>query len=78
MDPVSAIGLACSIVDAFKDIYLIGRFVYRKIDSAVRHKAEVQTITEDFYLELLKLQSFGRWFEKSKGLITDDEDLDRV
>ncbi|KAI9663737.1 MAG: hypothetical protein M1821_007227 [Bathelium mastoideum] len=77
MDPVSAIGLACNVVDAIKDIYLVGKFVYRKIDSAMHHKEEAQAITEDFYLELLKLQSFGRWFEKSKGMITDDEELDR-
>ena len=60
MDPASALALACNIVDALKDVYLVGRFVYRKIDSAMHHKEEKQVIMEDFYLKLLKLQSFGR------------------
>jgi hypothetical protein len=78
VEPITAVGLACNIVNAFKDVYALGKAIYKFADSVAHHEAERKESTEEWYLALLKLQSFGRWFERSKGLITDDPDLDAV
>lgn len=62
VDPISTFSLAVSIIDAFKETYLLGKYVYRTVHSAMNHKAERQEIENDFHFELLKLQTFGRWF----------------
>lgn len=77
-DPISTLSLAVSIIDAFKETYLLGKYVYRTVHSAMNHKAERQEIENDFHFELLKLQTFGRWFQKAHGIITNDAELDQV
>lgn len=78
MDPVTAIGLTAAILDIFKDTYLVGKWIHATVRSAINHDAEKTEVAEEFYFELLKLQSFGRWFEKSRETIMNDSELDRV
>lgn len=71
VDPINTVSLAISVVDAFKETYLLGRYVYRTVHSAMNHKAEREELENDSHLELLKLQIFGRWFKHS-GVIAND------
>ena len=75
---MAELGLAISIIDAFKETYLIGKFIYKSVQSAIDEKSERQEIEDNLHFELLKLQSFGRWFQKTRGSITDDSEIDKV
>ena len=78
MDPVSAVGLASNIVGLAKELWTLGVFIYKKIEAAKESAASKKRLSEDFYIELLKVESFKSWFVKSQGLITNDSDLDKV
>lgn len=78
MDPCSAASLALAIGAACKDVCTIGKFIYKKIQSAAHHEEEKKSMAEDFYLEFLKLESFEVWFDRSRGMITADSDLNEV
>ena len=78
MDPASAIGLAAAVIDIFKDTFLVGKWVYKTINSGLNHEIESKEVADDFHYELLLLQSFGRWFQKRKGTFTHEADLDKV
>ena len=78
MDPATAIGLATAVIDIFKDTYLVSKWVYKTINSGRNYESERKEVADDFHYELLLLQSFGRWFQKRKGTIIYDHELDKV
>lgn len=74
----TALGIANNVTAAAKDVWAVGKFIYQKVESAVNHKKMREKLSQDFYIEWLKLSSFKTWFEKSEGMITSDVDLDTV
>ena len=77
MDPVSAIGLATTVVTTFREVYVIGRFIYNTIDHVKKAQSEREDLQVEFMNEILYLESFGRLY-LSKGGIMGDAELDKV
>lgn len=77
-DPISSFHLAISIIDAFKETYLVGKYIYVTIQSAIHEKQEREEVEHAFRVELLRLQTFGRWFCKHRGVIAHDSELDHA
>lgn len=74
MDPLS---LTLGLVTAFKEVYLISKFIYHTMASARHSDTERESLRKEFRLEFLYVQSFGRYFLKGKGIL-DDAELDPV
>ncbi|KAJ5712746.1 hypothetical protein N7493_009214 [Penicillium malachiteum] len=74
MDPLTALTLVSTVLDISKDIYSLGRWIYDTASSAKHHDEERKVMIDKFYSELLKLQSFGRLFEKSRQDIKNEEE----
>lgn len=75
MDPIS---FALSVVTAYKEVYLVARFVYTTIRSTKEHQEEVRDLLSKYYREFLFLRTFGRIFVQRKGRVVQDPDLDAV
>lgn len=76
-DPFSiAVGVA-GLYTAFKEMYLLGKCVYRACESARASDEERRKLRRDFRLQLVYIQSFGQYYLKNKK-IADDIGLDTV
>jgi hypothetical protein len=73
-DPVS---LTLALITAFKEVYLLSRCIYRACESAKASEEERAKLRQDLRFELIYIQSFGRYYLKSKS-IADDDRLDKV
>lgn len=67
------LGLAC--FTAFKEVYLLGKFVHKTIQSAQNSVRERDDLCKEFRHEMLWLQSFGRVYIQNNGVM-DDQGLD--
>ncbi|KAL8818475.1 MAG: hypothetical protein Q9191_007935 [Dirinaria sp. TL-2023a] len=74
-DPISAIGLAATVCTTFREVYVIGRFIYNTIEHVKKGDTEREDLQVEFMNEMLYLESFGRIY-LSKGGIMSDEGLD--
>ena len=77
MDPVSAIGLVTAVSSTFREVYVIGRFIYNTIDHVKKSDIEREDLQVEFMNEMLYLESFGRIYLSKDGLMCDAE-LDQV
>lgn len=75
MDPLS---LSLSIITLFQETYLLVRFVYKTVNSAKEADEQREEIASSMRGELLMLESFGRWFTRAGGVVTDDSMLNEV
>jgi hypothetical protein len=76
-DPFSiAVGVA-GLYTAFKEMYLLGKCVYRACESARASDEERRKLRHDFRFQLVYAQSFGQYYLKNKK-IADDIGLDTV
>ena len=75
MDPFS---LSVGIITIFQETYLLVRFVYKTVNSAKEADEQREEISSSMRWELLMLESFGRWFTRASGVMTDDSVLDEV
>ncbi|OJD33663.1 het-s domain protein [Diplodia corticola] len=70
MDPLS---ITVSTVSLFKEVLLVSRFIYRKMESAKDAQSEKDDLCAQFELEVLFLQSLGHVFQ---GGITKNQAID--
>lgn len=70
-DPISVAGLALAVVATLKDVYLVGRFIYRTIDSANHRDGERAELKEEFEYEILFLEDFGKLYFSKGGFIDE-------
>ncbi|KAF3917108.1 hypothetical protein ABW20_dc0105087 [Dactylellina cionopaga] len=70
MEPVS---LTLAVVAAFKDVYLVGKFIHKTACSVKSYFGEQDILHAKFKLELLHLRSFGRLLTRNDGNVIDDE-----
>lgn len=75
MDPLS---LSLGIITLFQETYLLVNYVYKIVNSAKDSDEEREDIASSMRWELLMLESFGRWFTRANGVVTDDIMLDEV
>jgi hypothetical protein len=68
MDGVS---LGLSVLTTFKELYLISKFIHRTFSSVKNSKAEREDLEEEFYHEVLYLQSFGQLIVTNDGLLME-------
>lgn len=72
MDPLS---LTLSLITAFKEVYLVSKFIYHTMASARHSDTERESLRKEFRFEFLFVQSFGQYFLKGKGLVNNaDQD----
>ena len=74
MEPIS---LSLSVLTAFKEAYLLSKFVYNTLALVNNHKMEQQDLQFDFYHEFENTRSFGRLFLQRQGQ-AKDVDLNAV
>ncbi|KAI3401786.1 hypothetical protein diail_8164 [Diaporthe ilicicola] len=74
MEPVSAV---LTVAEAFKEVYLLARFVYKTARSAAQYKEEENSLVSEFEIELLHFRSFWRVFTRADGNLIDDDALNR-
>jgi len=74
-EPVST---ALTVIAAFKEAYLISRFVYKTAKSSVHLSEEKKLIVSDFKGEVLYLKSFWVVFDFYDGKIVPDANLNEV
>lgn len=77
MDPVTAISLAATVASTFREVYVVARFIYRTIDHVKKSESEQEDLQVEFMSEILYLDSFGRLYLTSGGIMGDAE-LDKV
>lgn len=75
MEPVSTV---VTVVEAFKEVYLLARFVYKTAQSASHFKEEERSLLEEFEGELLHLRSFWVIFTRADGKLIEDNILNQV
>ena len=75
MDPLS---ISVAIITLFQETYLLISYVYKTVDSASDSDSEREDVVASMRWELLMLESFGRWFTRANGTVTDDSMLDEV
>lgn len=75
MEPLSG-GLA--VVGAFKEVYLLAKFVYKTIHSASHYQDEEKSLVREFKIEVLHLRSFWIVFTKADGKLIEDDPLNQV
>ena len=75
MEPVSTI---LTVAEAFKEAYLLARFVYKTARSTAQHHEEEKILVAEFKYELLQLRNFWTLFTRTDGNLIDDDDLNRV
>ena len=77
MDPVTAISLASTVASTFREVYVVARFIYRTIDHVKKSESEQKDLQLEFMHEIYFLDSFGRLYLTSSGIMGDAE-LDEV
>lgn len=75
MEPVSTV---LTVVEAFKEVYLLAKFVYKTAQSASHFKEEEKALFDEFEGELLSLESFWAIFVKADGSLIEDDVLNPV
>ncbi|CAD6585368.1 MAG: hypothetical protein ASARMPREDX12_001977 [Alectoria sarmentosa] len=73
MDPVTAISLAATVASTFREVYVVARFIYRTIDHVKKSESEQEDLQVEFMSEILYLDSFGRLYLTSGGIMGDAE-----
>jgi hypothetical protein len=69
-EPVS---LAFACVEAFKEVFLLSRAVYRILKSSKQEATERRDLQAEFYHELLFLRDFGNRFLRAPNSLGRDE-----
>lgn len=77
MDPATAISLAATVVSTFREVYVVARFIYRTIDHVKKSDSEQKDLQLEFMHEIYLLDSFGRLYLTSGGIMGNVE-LDQV
>ena len=77
MDPVTAISLIATVASTFREVYVVARFIYRTIDHVKKSESEQKDLQLEFMQEIYFLESFGRLYLTSDGLMGNAE-LDQV
>lgn len=77
MDPVTAISLAATVASTFREVYVVARFIYRTIDHVKKSESEQKDLQLEFMHEIYFLDSFGRLYLTSGGIMGNAE-LDQV
>lgn len=67
-----------TVVGAFKEVYLLAKFVYKTIHSAAHYQEEEKSLVREFKIELLHLRSFWIVFTKADGKLIEDDPLNEV
>lgn len=75
MDPFS---LIVGIGTLIQETYLLVNYVYKTVNLAKDSDKEREDVAASMRWELLMLESFGRWFVKANGVLTNDPMLDQV
>lgn len=75
MEPVSTV---IAVVEAFKEVYLLAKFVYETAQSASHFQEEEKSLVAEFEIELLHLRSFWTIFTKADGSLIEDNILNQV
>jgi hypothetical protein len=70
-------GLSLAVLTAYKEVYLIAKFIYSTAASARNSESERRDLSVEFKYELLFLQSLGVVFFRGEGIMFD-ADLDQV
>ena len=70
--------LAFATVTVFKEIYLVSKFVYKKISTVNNHITEKEVLIKNFYWEFLYLRSFHAVLLQSDNRIVIDQGLNEV
>lgn len=73
---MSGFELGLAVFSAFKEVYLLSRFIYRTVGSAQHSITQRETLQTEFKIEMLWLRSFGRLYLQNNGIM-DDSDLNR-
>ena len=77
VDPISAVSLAATVCSTFREVYVIGRFIYNTIEHVKKSDTEREDLQVEFMNEMLYLESFGRIYLSKSGIMSDEE-LDKV
>jgi hypothetical protein len=72
----ASLGLA--VVAAFKDVYLVAKFIRKTVRSAKHYQIEQTSILSEFKIEILHLRSFWKIFTRKDGNLVDDDMLNNV
>lgn len=75
MEPVSTV---VAVVEAFKEVYLLTKFVYESAKSASHFQEEEKSLVAEFEIELLHLRSFWTIFIRADGSLIEDNILNQV
>jgi hypothetical protein len=75
MDGVSA---SLTVISAFKEVYLLSRFVWKVASTAANGNPERKTLAAEFKIEVAHLKLFWWVFIKTDGHLVDDEHLNEV
>lgn len=75
MEPVSSV---IAVVEAFKEVYLLTKFVYESAKSASHFQEEEKSLVAEFEIELLHLRSFWTIFTRADGSLIEDNVLNQV
>ncbi|KAL1867076.1 hypothetical protein Daus18300_006475 [Diaporthe australafricana] len=74
MEPVSAV---LTVAEAFKEAYLLARFVYKTARSTAQYQEEEKSLVAEYEIELLHFRSFWTVFTRADGKLIDDDALNR-
>lgn len=72
----ASLGLA--VVAAFKDVYLVAKYIRKTIRSAKHYQTEQTSLLSEFKIEILHLRSFWKLFTRKDGNLVDDDILNNV
>lgn len=75
MEPVSTI---LTVAEAFKEAYLLARFVYKTARSTAQYHEEEKRLVSEFKYELLQVRNFWTLFTRADGNLIDDDDLNQA
>lgn len=68
---MEGVGIALAAFTAFKEVYLLSKFISRTIASAKHHQTERASLHVEFEIEFLYLRSLGRLFLQNDGVMND-------
>ena len=70
-------GLSLQVISTFKELYLLSKFIVKKVQSAQNWKTEKEDLGDDFKAEVIFLRCIFRVFLQNHGVV-DDEQLNDV
>ena len=74
---MDAAALGLQTISAFKELYLLSKFIVKKVHSARNWKTEKEDLEDDFKAEVIFLRCIFRVFLQNRGVV-DDEQLNDV